>query len=437
MASPAFLAASLCMVSIAVASTLDAVAMTPGGVLQRQTDGVDGTYKSFLDVHDKDYKHGSEEYATRKALFEKRLAAVDAHNAKPLRLWKAGLSKFSDHTEEERKAVRGYKRSAPREEGASLFQRGEIHELQTDLPDEKSWTSLSVANNIKDQGSCGSCWAISTTSVLEAHYEIYSKANGGADRTFSPQEVLECTPNPDECGGQGGCKGATVELGMKYILANGLATEENVPYLAEDGTCKAKATPGAKNENTVLQSQGGAAFGLMGYRTLKSNDDGELVAAIANYGPVAVSASAGGWFEYSSGIFDSCDDKENQVVDHAIVAYGYGKGEAPGGGQVKYWHIRNSWGSSWGESGFIRILRQENAQDHCATDASPLEGVDCKYPLATQKTSATVCGMCGILYDSVVPYFKGSKGHSLAQLGSNSSAGAAHPLLMRAEAKPH
>ena len=81
------------------------------------------------------------------------------------------------------------------------------------MPEEKNWMHLAVAKNIRDQGSCGSCWAVATVSVLEAHYEIYS-AKGGPTKSFSPQQTLECTPNPNECGGQGGCKGATVELAL-------------------------------------------------------------------------------------------------------------------------------------------------------------------------------------------------------------------------------
>merc|ERR1719197_385972 len=111
-------------------------------------------------------------------------------------------------------------------------------------------------------------------------------------------------------------------------------------------------------------NNGGAAIGLMNYHTLEQNADYPLAEALVQYGPVAVSASAGSWFEYESGVFDGCEP--DTVVDHAITAWGYG--EANG---VKYWHLRNSWGSNWGEKGFMRILRHSDGQTHCGTDNDP------------------------------------------------------------------
>merc|ERR1719169_379494 len=98
---------------------------------------------------------------------------------------------------------------------------------KSDLPDEKSRTNLATAQHIRNQGDCGSCWAIAASTVLEGHAEIYR----GSPRTFSAQQIVECTPNPRHCGGDGGCKGATAELGMDWVLKNGVAEESAVPYL--------------------------------------------------------------------------------------------------------------------------------------------------------------------------------------------------------------
>merc|ERR1719149_188419 len=99
-----------------------------------------------------------------------------------------------------------------------------------------SWQHLKTTDKIKDQGPCGSCWAITTVTVVEAHYEIYM--NSTAPKIFSAQELVSCVENPKRCGGDGGCKGATVELGMDYILANGLSTEDEAPYQGADDTCE-------------------------------------------------------------------------------------------------------------------------------------------------------------------------------------------------------
>jgi hypothetical protein len=191
---------------------------------------------------------------------------------------------------------------------------------------------------------------------------------------------------------------------MAWILKNGVTTEEEVPYEAMDSTCTANVAPAHSPNTEVLAqlsdspaSNLGTAFGLMSWQTLQSNADYPLAEAVVKYGPVAVSAAASGWYEYSHGIFDGCGS--DFVVDHAIVLYGYGKE-----GQEKYWLIRNSWGRDWGEGGFIRLLRHDDDQQHCGTDNDPAQGTGCK----GGPSSVTVCGTCGVLYDSVVPHFAGA-----------------------------
>lgn len=397
----------------------------------------DAHFERFISKHKRDYQHGTDEYEMRKALFQQRLAAVRSQNMKSGRRWRAAPTKFSDRTDAERAVVRGYRKMESRQQhaGAMIENNGTAASLK-DLPESKSWQQLQVANNIRDQGSCGSCWAISTVSVLEAHYEIWSakSLNKGQPKKFSAQQVLACTPNPQECGGQGGCQGATVELGMKWILANGIASEEEEPYLAQDSQCTVQGqTPSGGDALKVLTGHkisehggaapaqhGGAGIGMATFLTLESNTDAPLAEALAKYGPVAVSASAASWMEYRSGVFDGCD--KDAVVDHAITAYGYGKD-----GDSQYWLIKNSWGSDWGEKGFIRVLRHDPAgEKYCGTDNDPAQGVGCKGGPPT----VTVCGMCGILFDSVVPHFSGSPGNPVA---APAPAASSSVMMMRME----
>lgn len=364
-----------------------------GGLVQLDEDR---TFHEYMAKHRREYKHGSEEYELRKELFNQRLAAVSAHNSNPDRLWEAAPTPFTDRTEEERKRVRGYRKFArANAKGFSLLELEDVINVSA-LPEKKDWMHLKAAHQIKDQGSCGSCWAVTTASTLEAHSEIYNKKA----RSFSAQQIVECTPNPRACGGTGGCEGATVELGMDYILKNGLATDEEAPYHGSDHACTAVPQ---KKMLTTASGGGGAAFGLLSYKTLPSNQDAPLAEAVAKYGPVAISAAAGPWFEYSSGIFNGCS--KDSVIDHAITLFGYGKEEAK-----KYWLIKNSWGRDWGEKGYIRVLRHDSNEKYCGTDNNNQEGVGCK----GDPKEVTVCGMCGMLYDSVVPYFKGSPGHKAA-----------------------
>jgi len=267
------------------------------------------------------------------------------------------------------------------------------------LPDSVSWTNISTMATRHDQGACGSCWAIATSTVLQAHFEIHR----GQARTFSIQQLVSCVPNPQECGGQGGCRGATVELAMDYVLANGLSEESEVPYAAQDLKCT--VTPQASVQTPVFaqsQPQSGSSslvnngLGLTGWTKLPENSYMDLMNAVASSGPVAVSVAAHGWANYGYGLYDLCI--KDSVIDHAVVLVGYGVNPLS---EDRYWLVQNSWGSGWGENGNIRLLRRENEQDWCGEDKKPEMGTACKpYP---QKV--TVCGQCGILYDSVVPHF--------------------------------
>jgi len=240
---------------------------------------------------------------------------------------------------------------------------------------------------------------------MEAHYEIHSTKKGKEPIKFSPQQVVSCTPNPHMCGGTGGCGGATVELGMDFILKNGLASDAEVPYKAEDLKCQMGHQDGSgtgKESDFVKDvmspaGQGGLALGMNNYNTLPSNKERPLMVALVKYGPVGVAVAADSWFEYSGGVFDGCP--KDGVINHAVTAYGYGTDNG-----AKYWNIRNSYGSKWGEHGFIRLKR--TGDKHCGMDRNVEEGVACK----GVKDPVKICGMCGVLYDSVVPFFVGEPG---------------------------
>merc|ERR1719476_664235 len=91
-----------------------------------------------------------------------------------------------------------------------------------------------MASDIPDQSSCGSCWAVATAAMLHGSYEAQMN---GSSRTFSAQQLVSCTPNELDCGGTGGCDGATVELAMEYIERKGLQDESQMGYKGRDLTC--------------------------------------------------------------------------------------------------------------------------------------------------------------------------------------------------------
>jgi len=354
------------------------------------------TFESFLELHGRSYLQGSAEFTERKALYEQRKVDSDAHNSNPNRLWTAGVNKLWDWTEAELKTLRGWDGSAMPAGGSSrgVRKHATFLQQQEDLPSEKMWTDLATAQHIRNQGDCGSCWAIAASTVLEGHAEIYT----GKPRTFSAQQIVQCTPNPRHCGGDGGCKGATAELAMDFVLKNGCSETSDMPYTAQDGSCS-MGSPTLDMAQVLVDDSvpgagsGAAAFGMTGWETLPKNTYEPLVRALAEKGPVAVSVAADAWFNYDSGIFNGCG--KDAVIDHAVVAMGYGENAG-----TKYWVIQNSWGKDWGESGRIRLERHDQG-DYCGMNNDPQKGVACQ----GETEAVPVCGMCGVLFDSVVPHF--------------------------------
>merc|ERR1719456_1711345 len=129
---------------------------------------------------------------------------------------------------------------------------------EVSMPKSFDWLNLTVAKRIPDQGQCGSCWAVTAKSVLDAHYEIYV-AKGGPVRNFSAQQIVTCVPNPRACGGTGGCAGATVELAFDWVLHNGCADEHDVPYHASDMTATQAKCNASQNLSSDNLLQGGPA----------------------------------------------------------------------------------------------------------------------------------------------------------------------------------
>jgi len=123
------------------------------------------------------------------------------------------------------------------------------------------------------------------------------------------------------------------------------------------------------------------------------------VQAVANVGPIAISVDANAWGGYSRGIFTGCPKApRNVIIDHAVQLVGYGTDPAT---KLDYWIVRNSWGGSWGEQGYIRMEKHSDGDKSkwCAIDNRPQDGSGCD----GGPPQVTVCGSCGIWYDNSYP----------------------------------
>lgn len=176
-----------------------------------------------------------------------------------------------------------------------------------------------------------------------------------------------------------------MELAYQYAIDNGLVTEWETPYTSYTGI---------DSECPLTDESPARVATITGYTVVESNSYEGLMDAIQD-SPVAITVDASVWHTYEGGIFNGCD-QENPDLDHGVLLVGYGTDESLG---QDYWLIRNSWGPAWGEKGYLRIARTSDEGNLCGIDTNPADGVGC----AGGPSNVTVCGTCGILYDTSYP----------------------------------
>jgi len=317
------------------------------------------------------------EYTQRKRFFEDKLTEIKAHNDKT-KSWKIGVNKFTDRTKEELKQLLGYDKSLGfHYHSQRKAQVPFAQQPLSSLPPTVDWRTKGIITPVKDQGGCGSCWTFGTTESIESFWALAK----GTLPVLSEQQSVDCTPNPNDCGGTGGCGGGTAELIYNQLLkTGGVTSEANYPYVGSDETCYF-------NNSTPIVAK------ISGYVALPSNQYGPVMQAVATQGPLVINVDASSWFGYASGVYDGCNN-QNPDIDHVVQLVGYGTDSSYG----DYWLIRNSWGADWGENGYIRLKRDSSNQP-CGTDTSPQDGTGCNGGPPTVQ----VCGECGILYDVTYP----------------------------------
>ncbi|KAL5562446.1 hypothetical protein UlMin_032193 [Ulmus minor] len=295
---------------------------------ERTEKEVRGLYESWLVRHGKAYNALGEK-EKRFEIFKDNLRFVDEHN-KENRTYKVGLNRFADLTNEEFRAIylgakmdRKGKLSGSRKSDRYAFRAGDK------LPESVDWRKEGAVPPVKDQGSCGSCWAFSTIGAVEGINKIVT----GELISLSEQELVDCDTSYNQ-----GCNGGLMDYAFEFIINNGgIDSEEDYPYGGRDGRCDQIR----KNAHVVT---------IDGYEDVPENDENALKKAVANQ-PVSVAIEAGGreFQLYQSGVFTG---RCGTQLDHGVVAVGYGTENGK-----DYWIVRNSWGSSWGEDGYLRMER--------------------------------------------------------------------------------
>jgi len=240
---------------------------------------------------------------------------------------KFGVNEFSDLSPQE--FAKYYRMT-----GVNFTRDYKVPPMKTVFPPSKvevnptnwDWSKQGVCTPIYNQGQCGSCWAFSATETIESYYKI----QGGSLTQLSMEQIVDCDTTDH------GCEGGMPTNAYAYVQsAGGIDSYSSYPYTAEggqSGSCQFNAA----NVVTNVASQSGV-----------SGEQG-LYQQASTAGPVSVCVDASSWQSYQGGVLKSCGNS----VDHCVQLVGY----ANYGKSGSYWIVRNSWGSTWGESGFIWIL---------------------------------------------------------------------------------
>ncbi|KAF8413769.1 hypothetical protein HHK36_001762 [Tetracentron sinense] len=279
------------------------------------------------------YKDDSEK-EMRFKIFKDNIEFIDSFNSDGNRLYKLSANEFADLSNEEFRSSRtGYKRpSQSRSSEMTPFK----YENVTAVPSSVDWRKKGAVTPIKDQGQCGCCWAFSAVAAMEGITQLTT----GKLISLSEQELVDCDTSEDQ-----GCEGGLMDDAFTYIQQNhGLTTEANYPYKGLDGTC---------NTNKAASH----AAKINGYEDVPVNSEKALLKAVANQPvSVAIDASGSAFQFYSSGVFTGDCGTD---LDHGVTAVGYGT-SADG---TKYWLVKNSWGTEWGDNGYIMMQRDIEAKE--------------------------------------------------------------------------
>ena len=163
------------------------------------------TFEDYVKKFNKGYKVGSSEWREHASIFAQEVQKVRVHNERPNVTYKRGINKFSDMTAKERGAFFGFNKNAGTKGHKNQLHAAADHlKPVSELPASVDWRDAGIVTPVKDQGHCGSCWAFAATAVLESHVAKES----GLLFSLSPQQIASCSPNPEHCGGTGGCEGA-------------------------------------------------------------------------------------------------------------------------------------------------------------------------------------------------------------------------------------
>jgi len=310
-------------------------------------DSLDVVWTTWKTHHKRTY--ALQEETLRMAIFTQNYQRIKQFNSENEDTQLA-LNKFADLTAEEFRAQ--HSSCAFSSPARTSSKTRTFISSEKALPPYVDWREQGAVTPVKDQGKCGACWAFSTTGAIEGLYYTINQELV----SFSEQQIIDCDPGPNDQG----CYGGWPQHGIEYASDHGLETEDDYPYVGKAGTCKFDSNK--------------AKYAVDVYSTVQQNSSIALKEAVT-VSPVSVLIEADEkiFQFYKSGVvYSRC----GSLVNHAALVVGYKRI-----GLLEAFIVKNSWGSDWGDEGYIYI----------STDGRVNDGL----------------GVCGILYSPILASMAG------------------------------
>ncbi|XP_017868682.1 PREDICTED: cathepsin L1-like [Drosophila arizonae] len=305
------------------------------------TDVLEAEWETYKLEYDKVYE-SEEEELLRKLIFIDNKRQIDRHNQRyrlNMESYEMGVNQFTDMLDKEFESLMLGSMNITESDADLLYTPDEAYALPADI----DWRNRGAVTPVKNQGKCGACWSFSATGTLEGMHFLKT----GKLVSLSEQNLVDCSTTRYF---NRGCYGGMPDRALNYVIDNGgIDTEYSYTYEAKQLSCRYDPFHiGAQVAGVVRVPAG----------------EPHLAVAVASKGPISVGIYASNNFRnYRDGVLD--DRQCNKRPNHAVLVVGFGRD--PQGGD--FWLVKNSWGASWGDGGYIRMSRNRSNQCGIASNA--------------------------------------------------------------------